>query len=212
MAAVTIFHWRGIRPNHVFLPVDLAQNNLPWRTGEPVVLQNWLISDPLYQFFPFINAAVNAIRQGEGWLLWNPDIFLGHPAIGDPLSQPFYPLYIALGLILGAARGMTLGLWLQVVLAGLFTFGWLRAINCTRPAALAGACVYALSGYLVTWFETTFWVSTLTWFPGFLMAYELAVRRHSLRFTALAAVMMSNAREKERFNIYDIKLIILYII
>ena len=29
VVGITIFHWRGIRPNHVFLPVDLAQNNLP---------------------------------------------------------------------------------------------------------------------------------------------------------------------------------------
>jgi hypothetical protein len=190
---ITIFHWRGIRPGYTFLPVDLAGNNLPWTSGQTQPLQNWLISDPLYQFYSFTKSAVDAIRQGEGWLLWNPKIFLGHPALGDPLSQPFYPLYVVIGLIFGAARGIALGLWLQVVLAGLFSYGWLQVIGCKRPAVLAGAFVYALSGYLVTWFETTFWVSTLTWLPAVLWAYELAIRRRSLRFTALAAMLMALA-------------------
>lgn len=190
---VSLFHARGLWPGQAFLPVDLANNNLPWRAGPPQPLQNWLISDPLYEFYPFLTNAVNSIRHAGHWPLWNPRIFLGHPVVADPLNQPFYPFFVALGVLLGTARGLAIGLWLHAVLATVLTYGLLRTIGGRRPAAVLGAFTYALSGYMVTWFEATHRVSTLTWLPGVLWAFELAVRRRSLRYAALAALMMAMA-------------------
>ena len=102
--AVSLFHASGIRPGRTFLPVDLANLNLPWRDGSIRTLQNWLISDPLYQFFPFLVNATETIRHMGQWPIWNPRILLGHPVLADPLAQVFYPVFIALGLAFGAAR------------------------------------------------------------------------------------------------------------
>ena len=190
---VSLFHLRGLWPGQTFLPVDLANNNLPWRSGPPQPLQNWLISDPLYEFYPFLVYAVNTVRHSGSWPLWNPLIFLGHPIVADPLAQPFYPFFIGLGLVFGAARGFAIGLWLHAILAAALTYGFLRTIRCRRHAAVLGAFTYALSGYMVTWFEATHRISTLSWLPGVLWAFELAVRRRSLRYTALAALMMALA-------------------
>jgi hypothetical protein len=189
---VSLFHSRGLRPGQTFLPVDLSRNYLPWWT-EWVAQQNWLISDPLLEFYPFLATSVNTIRQTGTWPLWDPAIFLGHPVIADPLFQPFYPVFKVLGLALGAARGLAIGLWLHVILASVLTYGFLRTIGCNRRASVLGAFTYALSGYLVTWFESTFRVTTLVWLPGVLWAFELAVRRHSLRYAALAALALSLA-------------------
>ncbi|MFQ5859730.1 MAG: hypothetical protein ACE5LU_29390, partial [Anaerolineae bacterium] len=189
---VSLFHARGLWPGQTFLPVDLANNNLPWRAGPPRpqhTLWNWLISDPLYEYYPFLVNAVNTLRDGGRWPLWNPRRFLGHPVVADPLNQPFYPFFLAVGLIFGAARGLAVGLWLHAILAAALTYGFLRAIGCHRPAATLGAFTYALSGYLVTWFEFTNWTATLSWLPGVLWAFELAVHRRSLRYTALAALL-----------------------
>lgn len=191
---VSLFHTRGLLPGQTFLPVDLANNNLPWRSGPPQPLQNWLISDPLYEFYPFLVNAVNTIQRSGSWPLWNPRIFLGHPVIADPLNQPFYPFSaVGLGLVFGPARGFAIGLWLHGILAAVLTYGFLRTIRCRRYASVLGAFTYALSGYMVTWFETTFWVATLSWLPGILWAFELAMRRRSLRHTALAALIMALA-------------------
>jgi Bacterial membrane protein YfhO len=189
---ITLFHGRGLRPGQTFLPVDLAQNHMPWRT-EWVPLQNWLISDPLYETYPYLSAAVNSIRQDGRPLLWNPNVLMGHPALADPLSQTFYPVFAVLGVALGIARGLAVGLWLQVLLAAFLTYGLLRTLGCTWRAALLGAFTYALSGYLVTWLETTFFTSTLTWFPGVLWAFELAVRKRRLGYAALAALTLALA-------------------
>lgn len=174
---VTLFHARGLAPGRTFLPVDLATNILPWRSGDPHPLQNWLVSDPLYQYYPFLATAVRAIREGHGWLTWNPAVLTGHPVAADPSAQPFYPVFVSLGLAFGAARGYGLGLWLHAVLAAALTYGFLRTLGRTSPAAAAGALAYALGGYMVTWFETAFWISTLTWLPGVLWAFELGLER-----------------------------------
>ena len=131
---VSLFHIRGLLPGQTFLPVDLAGNSLPWRSGPPRALQNWLISDPLYEFYPFLTYNVNALRSGR-WPLWNPYILLGHPTVADPLAQPFYPIFSGLGLLLGVARGLAIGLWLHALLAAVLTYGLLRVLRCRRPAA-----------------------------------------------------------------------------
>jgi len=192
IAGVSLFHLRGLWPGQTFLPVDLANNNLPWRSGPPQPLQNWLVSDPLYQYYPFLVSAVNAIRHGS-WPLWNPNILLGHPSLADPVFQSFYPVFVGLGLAFGAARGLAIGLWLHAILAAALTYGFLREIRCRQPAAILGGLTYALSGYMVTWFETPFWICTLSWLPGVLWAYEAAVRRRSVMHTALGGLAMGVA-------------------
>ncbi len=152
MLGVLLFHWRGIQPGQVFLPVDLANRLLPWRDGDTAArLQNWLISDPLYQFYPFLVQTVASLRQGQ-FLLWNPALFSGHPALADPLFQTFYPFVTAFGLLLGPPRGFSLSLVAHVLLAALLMFGFLRSQRLGLPAAVLGALTYSpqrLPGHLV---------------------------------------------------------------
>ena len=183
--SVLLFHWRGIQPGQVFLPVDLANRLLPWRAGDTAArLQNWLISDPLYQFYPFLIQTLASLRQGQ-LLLWNPALFSGHPALADPLFQTFYPFVTAFGLLLGPPRGFSVALVAHVLLAALLMFGFLRSLRLGLPAAVLGALTYSLSGYLVTWFEYPFWVTTLAWLPGILWAWHAGVERRQWRYAGL---------------------------
>ncbi len=190
---VLLFHWRGIQPGHVFLPVDLANRLLPWRAGDTAArLQNWLISDPLYQFYPFLTQTVASLREGH-FLLWNPALFSGHPALADPLFQTFYPFVTAFGLLLGPARGFSLSLVAHVLLAALLMFGFLRSQRLGLPAAILGALTYSLSGYLVTWFEYPFWLTTLAWLPGILWAWHAGVERGQWRYAGIAGLLFGLA-------------------
>ena len=191
-AGVTIFHWRGIQPGYTFLPVDLAKTILPWGDGSPRILQNWLISDPLYQFYPFLTQAVDSIRQGQ-WLLWDPGILLGHPAAADPLFQTFYPGVLPFGLLFGPARGYAIALYVHALLAALLMYGFMRSLRISPAGAVVGAFTYALSGYMLTWFEFSFWLCTLAWLPGVLWAYVLAVRTRSWRYVALGGLCLGLA-------------------
>lgn len=187
VVVVSLFHWRGLRPGHTFLAVDLAGQNIPWTNGTTSYadLQNWLISDAIYQPYPFLVQAVDTLRHGE-WPLWNPLILMGHPAAADPLAQPFYPVFKVLGLLFEPARGFALSLWIHIVVAAVLTYGFLRTLHTTRRGAIVGAFTYALSGYLITWLEMRHRTSTLAWLPGVLWAYELAIQRRSAGIAALA--------------------------
>ncbi|HEX2987457.1 MAG TPA: hypothetical protein VHS06_04725, partial [Chloroflexota bacterium] len=189
---ISAFHIRGISPGRTFLAVDLSNNNLPWLRGSPQPLQNWLISDPVYQTYPFLVQAVESFQHGS-WPLWNPHILIGHPSFADPLAQSFYPLFILLGCLLGPARGLAIGLWLHALMASFLTYGLLRTVGCGRIGALVGGFTYTLGGYMVNWFETAFWISTLTWLPGVLWCFELARRKRALHFLAAGGVAFSLA-------------------
>lgn len=190
---ISFFHWKGIQPGYTFLPVDLANTNVPWGDSPHVSLQNSLISDPLYQYFPLIETAKSIFQAERTWPLWNPTIFLGHPIYADPLSQPFYPIISVLSLWLNTGRAFSIGLWLQVCVAGLFTYSWLRVSRFKRLPALMGGFTYALSGFLVTWFETTFWVSSLCLFPAILLFIELAIKKKKVAYLSLAALFIGMA-------------------
>jgi MFS family permease len=180
-------------PGQTFLPVDLAHNNYPWRGDTPHVLQNWLISDPLYELYPFLVSAVAAVKSGGAGLIWNPNLFLGHPAMADPLAQSFYPIFLFLGLIFGPARGMAIGLVLHVCLAGLFALSYANLLVRDRLAALLAGITYALGGFLVTWFEHTNWVATLTFAPGVLWMVELALQKRRIHYALWAGIFLALA-------------------
>lgn len=188
--AVAVFHARGLWPGMAFLPIDRINNYLPWRTGpfDLSQLQNQTVADPIYEYYPYLVHSMEAFKRGE-WLLWDSQLLLGHPSLGDPAYQTFYPVLAVLGLVLGAARGLTNGLWLHAALAALLTYGWLRVQDYDRPAACIGALTFALSGYAVTWFETGFFTCTLAWLPGVLWMYELALRTGRWGYASLGALM-----------------------
>ena len=192
--AVTLFHARGLRPGYAFLPIDNVNNNLPWRAGPFVLgeLQNPLVGDPIYQYYPVLVDQLQAVRAGH-WPLWSTQILLGHPLLGDPMAQTFYPAFLALGLVLGPARGLTVGYWLHVVLAVGLTYAWLRSAGLGRAGSSVGALAYALGGFMVTFFATPFWMSTLAWLPGVLWLYERAVQRRSLSHAASAGLALGLA-------------------
>jgi hypothetical protein len=58
---VSLFHLHGILPGQTFVPVDLANNNLPWTSGSYRPLQNWLISGlPHHRYEPAAGSAWQA--------------------------------------------------------------------------------------------------------------------------------------------------------
>lgn len=192
IGAVTYFHWPGIQPGYTFLPVDLANNLLPWRPGEKTALQNGLISDPLYQYYPFLSQRLENFRLRQT-SLWTPLIYLGHPAHADPLFQSYYPFFWLCGLLWGAARGYGLALYGHALLAALTMFALLRTLRVSHAAACLGALTYSLSGYLVTWFEFAFWTSTLAWLPTVLWCYRLALLKKQSGYAALAGLALGLA-------------------
>jgi hypothetical protein len=86
-----------------------------------------------------------------GFPLWNPHILGGTPFIeslagGDSL----HPLSVALFYLVEPYRALGWKLVIHVFLAGIFMFGWLRMLGCSRGAALVGGTGALLAPSFVT--------------------------------------------------------------
>lgn len=91
-----------------------------------------------------------ALKQGT-FPLWNPIILGGTPFLeslagGDSL----YPPSVLLLLVMSTYRALGWKLVLHVFLAGLFMFGWTRALGRSRAAALLAGLAYLLAPFMVT--------------------------------------------------------------
>ncbi len=81
---------------------------------------------------------------------WAPHLLGGTPFL-EALSggDSLYPPSLLLLLLLEPHRALGWKLVLHVFLAGLFFFGWVRAIGGSKPAALLGGAAYMLGPFLI---------------------------------------------------------------
>lgn len=99
--------------------------------------------------YPFRLFEAESLRQTGTFPQWNPYIFGGMPFIGAIGGDVFYPTFL-LRLLLPVDAGITLGFMVHIVLAGLFTFLFLRALKLEWGAALVGGAAYMFSGQVVS--------------------------------------------------------------
>ena len=90
-----------------------------------------------------------ALRQGS-FPFWNPIILGGTPFL-DSLAggDSLYPTSILL-VLMEPFRALGWKLVLHVFAAGLFTYGWIRALGRSRAAALLCGLAYLLAPFMVT--------------------------------------------------------------
>ena len=89
------------------------------------------------------------LRHVGGFPQWNPYIFGGMPFIGAIGGDVFYPTFL-LRLVLPVDVGITLGFMLHIVLAGLFTFLFLRTLKLEWGAAFVGGAAYMFTGQVIS--------------------------------------------------------------
>src|SRR5215207_3875965 len=107
-------------------------------------------SDQYIAGFAFRDFAVQALRAGQSIPHWNPYMFGGMPYVAAMHGDIFYPTQL-LRLILGTDSGMTWGFVVHMFLAGLFTYGFLRAWGLGFFPALAAGVAYLLSGPIASY-------------------------------------------------------------
>lgn len=134
-------------------------------------------SDQYIAGYSFREFAARSLREGHGFPLWNPFQFGGMPYVAAMHGDIFYPTFL-LRLFLPTDVAMTWGFIIHMVLAGIFTFGFLRAAGVRFHAATIGAVAYLLSGALASYaspgHDGKLFVSTLL--PAALWALTLGMR------------------------------------
>ena len=107
-------------------------------------------SDQYIAGFAFRDFAVQSLRNGLGIPHWNPYLYGGLPYVAAMHGDIFYPSQL-LRLMLGTDTGMTWGFVIHTFLAGLFTYGFLRAWGLSFGPALVGGMAYLLSGPIASY-------------------------------------------------------------
>jgi hypothetical protein len=134
-------------------------------------------SDQYIAGYSFREFAARSLSDGNGFPQWNPYQFGGMPYIAAMHGDIFYPTFL-LRLVLPTDVAMTWGFVLHMMLAGVFTFGFLRAAGVRYQAACLGAVAYLLSGAMASYaspgHDGKLFVSTLL--PAALWALIRGVR------------------------------------
>jgi hypothetical protein len=107
------------------------------------------VSDQYIAGFPFREFAAASLRAGDGFPLWNPYLFGGMPFVAAMHGDIFYPTFL-LRMILPTDVAMTWGMILHLMLAGVATYAFLRAIGLGFHAALVGGLAYMMSGQVAS--------------------------------------------------------------
>src|SRR5687768_3611378 len=107
-------------------------------------------SDQYIAGYSFREFAAQSLRAGNGFPQWNPFQFGGMPYVAAMHGDIFYPTFL-LRMIMPTDVAMTWGFIIHTMLAGLFTFGFLRAAGVRFHAAIIGGVAYLLSGSIASY-------------------------------------------------------------
>ena len=135
-------------PRYAMLRAALIYTIATLTLGFPALLGRFLVtthSDQYIAGYAFRDFAAASLRAGDGFPLWNPFLQGGMPYVAAMHGDIFYPTFL-LRMVLPTDVAMTWGFVLHVILAGLFTFGFLRAAGIGYYAALVGGMAYLMSG------------------------------------------------------------------
>lgn len=179
VALAATFLGPALRPGYTLLPLGLESTIAPWHGQVSQPVQNPLLSDPFYSFYPRRHFFTASLQRGN-YPLWNPYVLGGHPVLGDTAAQTFYPPNALAAMFLSAARALPLLAWFHLVLTGGSMFAFLRVLDVRHIPALFGAVAWMLNGNAVVWLENPHRLSSLAWLPAVFLFYELALQRPRL--------------------------------
>jgi hypothetical protein len=120
-----------------------------------------------------------SLRDGV-YPLWNPDLMLGYPIMGDLNVAPFYPLSIVFWFLPGAfplpLRLLELGLIGHIVIAGMSVFWLCRFLGTRYPSAVIAGLIFMFAGFFPARVQHEGWVRTAAWLPLTLLLFMRAMQ------------------------------------
>ena len=121
--------------------------------GYPALLGQFLVSPHSDQYiagYAFREFAASTLKATGHFPLWNPYLFGGMPYIAAMHGDIFYPTFL-LRMVMPTDVAMTWGFIIHIFLAGLFTFGFLRALGYSFYGSLIGGFAYMMSGQIASY-------------------------------------------------------------
>lgn len=180
------------------IPGDLLVSfYFPWYSGGWEGYNPWTVhkellnADAIRQIYLWKELAADQFKNGQ-IPLWNPYTFSGQPLAANFQSSVFYPLNFFY-FIFNPKDAWILLVMIQPLLAGLFSYLFLRGMKLTRTAAVYGATVFMFSSYLITWLENGNIVHSYLWLPLIFFGVKELFESNKFRYFVIVTLSLTLA-------------------
>ena len=139
-------------PRFAFGWASLVYGILTLSLAYPALVGQFLVnpgSDQYKAGFAFREFAARTLRDTGHFPLWNPYLFGGLPYVAAMHGDIFYPTFL-LRMVMPTDVAMTLGFAIHIFLAGLFAYGFFRAVGYGFYGALIGGIAYMMGGQIAS--------------------------------------------------------------
>ncbi|RMG79745.1 MAG: hypothetical protein D6712_19200, partial [Chloroflexi bacterium] len=135
--------------------------------------------DTYVYFYPYWDARDAALSAGR-LPLWTPDIFMGAPLLANPQLGTFYlPNWLTISLPAPDAIRYSILLHVYWAALGAYVLA-LRVVRVGHRAAILGAAIFALGGYLTAHVEQINQLQGLSWLPWLLLLATMLLHQPRL--------------------------------
>ena len=188
---LAVFFWRAVFLGEKLVPGDIVYSDPVYAGYAPSSLtqaHNTLLYDQTYAFYPWRVYATQALQQGFlPW--WNPYIYCGSPFIAADQPAVFNPLNV-LAYAFSAADAALVTALARLLIAGLTTYWFLRAIGTNRFGALLGGIAYAFGGFMIVFLGHPH-TNVAAWLPALFLTLEWLHRKNNPLHVALVALVIA---------------------
>ncbi len=186
----------------------------PWSHYQKFLgpVKNNAMPDVIDQIYPWKHFTVQTFRMGQ-IPLWNPNSFAGNPHLANYQSaviSPFNFLYFVFSFI----DAWSIIVLLQPLLAGIFTYLFIRTLSVSKIGSLVGSIAFMFCGFIVVWMAYGTLSMAIAFLPLSLFTIEKYYQRGSLKFLFLLSISIPFSFFSGHFqtSIYFLFTIILYIL
>jgi hypothetical protein len=173
-----------------FTPTDFLTTRPPWSGAHAsdASLKNRNAQDILE--FDAVQAvgAGESLRRGE-LFLWNPRMFCGWPAVGDPQLGTFYPPRLLLLRLLPPLRSLDLLILLQYLGAGVAMFALAREWGLRDAGAIVSSLTWLLCGPQAVWLKYAGGLTAALFLPLLALALHKGLAQRRLDWVAGAGAL-----------------------
>lgn len=151
-------------------------------------VKNGAMPDVIDQIYPWRHLAIELWKQGTV-PLWNPYSFSGTPLLANYQSAALQPLNL-LFFIFHFIDAWSILVLLQPLLAGLFTYIFVRSLKRSKTASLISAVSFMFCGFITVWMGYATLGYAILYLPLSLYAVERYYGSQKFRFLILLAFTM----------------------
>ncbi len=158
----------------------------PWSHHEkwwgPV--KNNAMPDVIDQIYPWKHFTIESIKQTGEIPFWNPNNFAGNPHVANFQTAAFTPLNI-LFFLFPFVDAWSLLILLQPLLAGLFTYVYLKELKVSSISALISSVTFMFCGFAVVWMAYGTLSYAALFLPLILFGFEKAYNTKNKKYLSL---------------------------